>query len=53
MLGQAASAQAVLLDALPPAIFFNLLLTLPVYAVVRRTLGPTRAEIVPEVKLLG
>jgi rod shape-determining protein MreD len=53
MLGQDASAHTVLLDALPPAIFFNLLLTLPVYALVRRLLRPTRAEAVPEVRLLG
>ena len=53
MLGQDASARAVLLDGLPPGVFFNLLLTLPVYAVVRRVLRPTRVEAVPEVRLLG
>ena len=53
MLGQNASAQAVLVDALPPGVFFNLLLTLPVYALVRRGLRPARPEAVPEVRLLG
>jgi rod shape-determining protein MreD len=53
MLGQNASAQVVLFDALLPGIFFNLLLTLPVYMVVQRVLRPTRAEPVPEVRLLG
>jgi len=53
MLGQDASAQTVLVDALPPGVFFNLLLTLPVYAVVRRILRPVRPDTVPEVRLLG
>jgi len=53
MLGQNASAQVVLFDALLPGVFFNLLLTLPVYAVVRRVLRPARPEAVPEVRLLG
>ena len=53
MLGQNASAQVVLLDALLPRVFFNLLLTLPVYAVVRRVLRPARPDTVPEVRLLG
>jgi hypothetical protein len=53
MLGQDASARTVLFDALPPGIFFNLLLTLPVYAIVRRVLRPVRPEAVPEVRLLG
>jgi len=53
MLGQNASAQVVLLDALLPGVFFNLLLTLPVYAVVRRVLRPARPDTVPEVRLLG
>ena len=52
MLGQDASAQAVLVDGLPPEVIFNLLLTLPVYAVVRRLLRP-RPVPVPEVRLLG
>ena len=52
MLGQKTSAQAVLLDGLPPGVLFNLLLTLPVYALVRRILRPAR-ETVPEVRLLG
>jgi rod shape-determining protein MreD len=53
MLGQNTSAQAVLVDGLPPGVLFNLLLTLPVYALVRRGLRPARTEAVPEVRLLG
>jgi rod shape-determining protein MreD len=53
MLGQDASARAVLVDGVPPSVFFNLLLTLPVYAIVSRMLRPTRPEGVPEVRLLG
>ena len=42
VLGDEVSARLVLLDALVPAILWNLLLTVPVYAVVRRVL-PTVA----------
>ena len=53
MLGQDASARAVLIDALPPGIFFNLLLTAPVYALVRRLLRPAERLEAQEVRLLG
>ena len=51
MLGDPVSARTVLLDALPPKVGLNLLLTLPVYAVARRLLPPrllvTRGEGAP------
>jgi rod shape-determining protein MreD len=54
MLGDAVSARAVLLDALPPKVFLNLLLTLPVYALARRALAlATAPEGATEVRLLG
>jgi cell shape-determining protein MreD len=40
MLGDDLSARLVLVDALLPAILWNLLLTVPVYALVRRLLPP-------------
>jgi rod shape-determining protein MreD len=40
VLGDQVSARLVLFDALVPAIMWNLLLTVPVYAVVRRLLPP-------------
>jgi hypothetical protein len=44
----------VLLEALPPKVGLNLLLTLPVYALVRRVLAlGTVSETAVEVRLLG
>jgi rod shape-determining protein MreD len=51
VLGDAVDARLVLLEALVPAVLLNLLLTFPVYALVRRILG--RPEWSPEVRLLG
>jgi rod shape-determining protein MreD len=54
MLGDSVSARVVLLDALPAKVGLNLLLTLPVYALVRRALVLGRTpERVTEVQLLG
>jgi len=54
MLGDTVSARAVLLDALPAKVLLNLLLTLPVYTLVRRALALGRTqERVTEVQLLG
>jgi rod shape-determining protein MreD len=54
MLGDDVSARTVLLDTLPAKVFLNLLLTLPVYALVRRLLAVgTQTETVTEVRLLG
>jgi rod shape-determining protein MreD len=52
MLGDAVSASRVLLDAFPFELIFNLLLTLPVYALCRRLFrrAPTGLE---EVQLIG
>ncbi|HEY3207222.1 MAG TPA: rod shape-determining protein MreD [Gaiellaceae bacterium] len=53
VLGDAAPARAVV-DALPGAIVLNLILTFPVYALVRRVLPPTDiSDRVREVQLLG
>lgn len=53
-LGDHASARVVLLDALLPSVLFNLLLTAPVYALVRRLLRPLeRGDRTTEVSLLG
>ena len=51
VLGDPVDARLVLLDSLVPSALLNLLLTVPVYAVVRRILG--RPEWAPEVRLLG
>jgi rod shape-determining protein MreD len=51
VLGDAVDARLVLLESLVPSALLNLLLTVPVYAVVRRILG--RPEWSPEVRLLG
>jgi hypothetical protein len=51
MLGQNAPARVVLVDALPPSLLLNLLLTAPVFVLCRRLLR--REERVPEVQLLG
>jgi rod shape-determining protein MreD len=54
MLGDDVSARTVLLDTLPSKVFLNLLLTLPVYALVRRLLAVgAQTETVTEVRLLG
>ena len=54
MLGQAAPARLVLLDSLAPTVFLNVLLTWPVYALVRRVLRrPEWSERTQEVRLLG
>jgi rod shape-determining protein MreD len=54
MLGDEVSARTVLLDALPAKVALNLLLTLPVYALVRRVLAlGVVSERATEVQLLG
>ncbi|HSC51590.1 MAG TPA: hypothetical protein VLD16_15115, partial [Gaiellaceae bacterium] len=54
LLGDDVSARTVLLDALPAKVFLNLLLTLPVYALVRRLLAVgAPVETATEVRLLG
>ena len=54
MLGDSVSARVVLLDALPAKVLLNLILTLPVYALVRRALAlATTTEGATEVQLLG
>jgi len=54
MLGDDVSARTVLLDTLPSKVFLNLLLTLPVYALVRRLFPPLElGDRVREVRLLG
>jgi rod shape-determining protein MreD len=52
MLDDPVSARVVLIDSLPPALLFNLLLTLPVYALCRRLFGSSERA-VAEVQLLG
>jgi rod shape-determining protein MreD len=54
MLGDDVSARRVLLDSIPPAILFNVVLAPPVYAVCRRLFRPV--EVAPSaqgVRLLG
>jgi rod shape-determining protein MreD len=54
LLGDVVSARRVLLEALPPKVALNLLLTLPVYALTRRLLAlATAPEGATEVRLLG
>jgi cell shape-determining protein MreD len=54
MLGDSVSARRVLLEALPPKVALNLLLTLPVYALTRRLLAlAAQPEGATEVRLLG
>ena len=54
MLGDAVSARVVLLDALPPSLALNLLLTAPVHALIRRLLPQVAPlERAREVTLLG
>ena len=52
MLGDPASASRVLLDALPFELIFNLILTVPVYALCRRLFRPPPTGL-EEVQLLG
>jgi rod shape-determining protein MreD len=52
MLGDPASAHRVLLNAFPFQLLFNLLLTLPVYALCRRLFRPPATGL-EEVRLLG
>jgi rod shape-determining protein MreD len=54
MLGDTVSARTVLLEALPPKVALNLVLTLPVYALTRRLLAlATSPPEATEVRLLG
>jgi rod shape-determining protein MreD len=53
LLGEGGSGGAALIDALLPSVFFNLLLTAPVYALVRRLLRPAQRLEAQEVRLLG
>jgi rod shape-determining protein MreD len=54
MLGDAVSARTALLEALPPKVALNLLLTLPIYALVRRLVAAaSQTEAATEVRLLG
>ena len=54
ILGDAVSARIALVDALLPALVGNLLLAVPVHALVGRILrGAERLERLPEVRLLG
>jgi rod shape-determining protein MreD len=54
LLGDPVSAQRVLLQALPAKVLLNLILTLPVYALVRRLLAlASQPERATEVQLLG
>lgn len=52
VLGEPVQARVVLADALLPAVLLNLLLTVPVYALTKRILGP-REWRHAEVRLLG
>jgi hypothetical protein len=52
MLGDTASASRVLLNALPFELIFNLILTVPVYALCRRLFRPPPSGL-EEVQLLG
>jgi rod shape-determining protein MreD len=52
VLGEPVDARRVILDALLPAILLNLILTIPVYALAKRILGPREWKRA-EVRLLG
>jgi rod shape-determining protein MreD len=52
MLGDPVSAHRVIVDALPFELLFNLLLTLPVYALARRLFRPPPTAL-EEVRLIG
>jgi rod shape-determining protein MreD len=53
LLGEGGSGRAVLVHGLIPSLFFNLLLTAPAYALVRRLLPPLERLEAQEVRLLG
>lgn len=54
LLGDDVSARRALLEALPPKVLLNLLLTLPIYALTRRLLAlAAQPEGATEVRLLG
>lgn len=53
ILGDAASARTALVTSLLPAIAYNVVLTVPVYAAVRRILRPSERSGRREVRLLG
>jgi rod shape-determining protein MreD len=53
MIGDAVSAGHVLIETMPPAIAFNVLLTIPIYALCRRLLRQPPPGRMPEVQLLG
>ncbi len=54
MLGEPAPGRRSLLGSLPVALLLNLLLTLPVYALVRRLFPPLQlGDRIREVRLLG
>jgi rod shape-determining protein MreD len=53
VLGARPSARLVLVDALPPAVLLNLVLTAPVYALCRTLLRPRERPVPGEVRLLG
>jgi rod shape-determining protein MreD len=54
MLGQPAPARVVLLDSLASTVALNMLLTVPVFVLMRRLLGPPQvAERAQELRLLG
>jgi rod shape-determining protein MreD len=54
VLGQPAPAREVLLISLVPTVVVNLALTVPLYALVRRLLRPSKSSVaVQEVRLLG
>jgi rod shape-determining protein MreD len=54
LLGEPVEARAQLIDAMPATLLLNLMLTLPVYAVVRRLLAPERPlDRATEVGLVG
>jgi rod shape-determining protein MreD len=44
LLGEPVEARAALVDAMPATLFLNLLLTVPVYALVRRLLAPEHRD---------
>jgi rod shape-determining protein MreD len=54
LLGEPVEAQAALVDSMPATLALNLLLTVPVYALVRRLLAPTsQLDRVAEVPIVG
>ncbi len=54
MLGEPVEARVALLDSMPATLLLNLLLTWPVYALVRRLIAPTRPlDRAAEVQIVG